>query len=209
MSCSPESKPRSDGSGTLSARATGTGKSHSFSESVPAASGKSAGRERQADQGGFTTWWTRHWYRVIIPLLALTVFTPAANSESIFSKIANFFSPKLSISPKSLSGGKVGIPYAQQLSAAGSKGRVTWSLSGGSTWLSISASGLLSGTPTYCPAEDVTVTATDNKGSASANYVLSIDPSEPLRIVTDSIPPMQVGVPVNFKLEAVGGCGGH
>ena len=197
MPCSPKSKPKSNGSGTSSAKGTGIGKSKDSSTFGSRGLLTSAGRVKRAVQV------------MMMFLVAFFVFAPIASSKNPFAAIKNFFTPKLSISTKTLASGKVGSPYSQQLIAANSKGVVHWVLGSAPIWLTITSSGLLKGTPTYCPAESVMVTVRDNKGSASANYVLSIDPSEPLRIVTDSIPPMTVGVPVNFKLESVGGCRGN
>ena len=207
--CSPESKPRSAGSSILSAKGTDTGKSKPSSISNNAVPPTSAGHARAGVGQRLAMWWTRRFGIVLAITLTLGIFAPIANSKNLLERIANFIAPKLSISTKTLAIGKVGTGYSQQLSTANEKGRVTWMLSSGPQWLSITASGLLKGTPTYCPAESVKVTATDNKSSFSVTYALEIEPSEPLRIITDSIPPMTVGVPVNFKLESVGGCRGN
>jgi hypothetical protein len=67
------------------------------------------------------------------------------------------------ITTTTLPGGTVGQPYSQTLQATGGTGTLTWSLSGGAfpAMLSLSPSGVISGTPTTAGTTTFTVRVTD------------------------------------------------
>ena len=72
----------------------------------------------------------------------------------------------------------VGNPVNLQLSASGGTAPYTWSATGLPANLSISSSGLITGTPTTPGTATVTVTATDSaNASGSATFAWRVDPS--------------------------------
>jgi hypothetical protein len=76
----------------------------------------------------------------------------------------------LDITTQTLPDGKAGVAYSQQLNAVGGKAPYTWSdLNGdlGSTGLTLSSSGLLSGTPTTPGQIDFTARAQDQQSSSA------------------------------------------
>lgn len=113
----------------------------------------------------------------------------------------------ITITPSSLPGAVVGSAYSQQLSATGGVGVKTWSLAGGSlpVGMSLSASGLLSGTPTSAPGNyTFTVQAADeNHCPGSIIYTLQV--SCPAITISPSTPPdATVGLAYSTTLSASG-----
>ena len=102
----------------------------------------------------------------------------------------------------------VGTPYSQVLNATGG-GTVTWTLSSGALpeGLALSSAGTVSGTPTGAGRSDFVVQA--EGGGQTASAALSITISEPLIIITSSLPDGMVGTPYSQILDATGGGGGH
>ena len=84
--------------------------------------------------------------------------------------------PALSLSG-SLSDGKVGVPYAGQISASGGTAPYTFSGSGLPDGLSLSLSGSISGTPVTAGKFSITATATDSKGVTGEGHVRDYDRS--------------------------------
>ncbi len=104
-----------------------------------------------------------------------------------------------------LSDGKVGVPYAGQISATGGVGPYSYVGSGLPGGLSLSAAGGISGTPTAAGQFTLTVTVTDSKGTiASGKFAFTIAPAD-LTIVTASLPDGVVGVAYTAALSASGG----
>ncbi len=78
-----------------------------------------------------------------------------------------------------LSGGVVGVPYAQALHAVGGIGQITWTLLGQvPLGLSLSADGVLSGTPKFAETFPFTVLAVDSTGSTIGQFC-SVTISQP------------------------------
>lgn len=75
-----------------------------------------------------------------------------------------------------LPGGTAGVPYSQTLQATGGTGSYSWSVTGGAlpAGLTLSAAGLLSGTPTAVGGSSFTVQAVSGVQSASKTYSLTI-----------------------------------
>ena len=112
--------------------------------------------------------------------------------------------PALTLSA-SLSDGKVGVPYAGQISASGGTAPYTLSGSGLPDGLSLSLSGGISGTPGTAGKFAITATATDSKGvTGKGTFGLTITPAD-LSIVTGSLPDGVVGVAYSAGLAASGG----
>ena len=81
--------------------------------------------------------------------------------------------PVITVSPATLPSGLVGSPYSQAITATGGTGTYTYAVTAGAlpAGLTLSAGGLLSGTPTAAGAFNFTVTATDSNGcTGSVSY---------------------------------------
>ena len=80
------------------------------------------------------------------------------------------------VSPASLPSGQVGVPYSQPLLAANGTGPYTFAVTAGALpgGLTLSSSGLLSGTPTSSGTFGFTVTATDTFSMATGSRVYSV-----------------------------------
>ena len=103
----------------------------------------------------------------------------------------------------------IGRPYSQQLEAEGGVGTLTWtdvynSLIG--TGLTLSNSGLVSGTPLRAGDMNFTARVTDELGGhAQLPYSFMINPA--LQIITSTLPIGEVGLPYSVQLLAIGGTG--
>ena len=103
--------------------------------------------------------------------------TPTA-AVDIASKSVTVNSP-LAVSTSSLTGGSIGVPYSAVLSATGGVPPYTWSLISGTlpAGLTLSTSGLISGTPTNQETQTFTVQASDSEtaaATATASLTLTI-----------------------------------
>mgnify|MGYP000622147679 CR=1 FL=1 len=104
-----------------------------------------------------------------------------------------------------LPAGRVGDAYSAQLTAAGGVPPYTWTGTGVPGGLSLSAAGLLSGTPTTAGTFTLNVTVADSaQGSVSQNFALTIAPP-PLAITTASLASGAVGSAYAATLAATGG----
>ncbi len=112
--------------------------------------------------------------------------------------------PGLSIATATLPVGSVGTVYSTTLTGSGGRSPYSWTATNLPAGLSISSTGVISGTPTAAGAPGVTITVTDSDGK-TASKVMTIDIAESLSIVTASLPAAVVGDPVNTTLEASGG----
>jgi hypothetical protein len=104
-----------------------------------------------------------------------------------------------------LADGSVSTPYSQSL-LIWSTGPVTWSVAAGSTMppgLSVSAGGVISGTPTLAGSYNFSLAATDGSGATiSFGFTLRISS---LRIADPQILPIAVsGVPYGYTFTAIG-----
>lgn len=102
----------------------------------------------------------------------------------------------------------VGVPFNQQLEATGGTGSLTWTVSGGTTLppgITMTAGGLLSGTPTKRGAHAFEVTATD---ATPATAVKGFNPTiaNPNLVLSPASPPTAgQGVPYSVPFTASGG----
>jgi sugar lactone lactonase YvrE len=97
---------------------------------------------------------------------------PYASSSQSYSLTINAAPIVLSLSPGSLPGGAVGIPYSQTITASGGSGSYNYAVTAGSlpAGLSLNAStGALSGTPTVAGPIGFTITATDTIANVTAS----------------------------------------
>jgi|GEM_PF-5693638 len=95
---------------------------------------------------------------------------PFSGSQSYTLNVA---APLLTLTPASLANGAVGEVYRQQLSASGGAGPYQFSVSSGTlpAGLTLSATGLLAGTPTSAGVKSFTLTATDTVTGATAQLL--------------------------------------
>jgi hypothetical protein len=117
------------------------------------------------------------------------------SAASVSAGLTIVVNSSVAINPNTPPQGTVGVPYADQLSATGGTGTLTFALAGGTTLppgLSLSNAGLITGTPTTAGTFSFTVTATDQKGASAAL---------PLSIV---VVPAQVAAPVVENLQRFG-----
>ncbi len=116
-------------------------------------------------------------------------------------------------SPATLQGATVGVSYNYQLTATG--GSViypTWTVTAGSgslaaVGLSVSTSGVLSGSSPTAGTANFTVTVTDSEGHTSAGANLSVTVSTQLTIQQTTLPSGNVGSSYSQTLTAAGGSG--
>jgi hypothetical protein len=115
----------------------------------------------------------------------------------------------LIITTTSLADGVVGFPYTQALSATGGNANYTWTLGSGTlpAGLSLSVSGVVSGTPTaVTPGTSFTVQVQDTGTPQQTRaQLLSIRVAAPLVITTATLPAAKYGVAYNQTLAATGG----
>jgi hypothetical protein len=112
-----------------------------------------------------------------------------------------------SITTTSLPAWTVGVPYSQTLAATGGTAPYTWTITSGAlpTGLSLSSSGIISGTPTTVGGPiSVTIQVADSK-STTATESLSITINTSLNITSSSLPAWTVSKPYSQTLNATGG----
>jgi hypothetical protein len=113
----------------------------------------------------------------------------------------------LTITTTALPNGTAGIPYtATTLAASGGAPPYTWSASGLPSALSISAAGVISGTPAVAGSFSVTVKVTDS-AQATATQAFTITVAAALTITTATLPNGTVGAAYSQTLAAAGGSG--
>jgi len=112
----------------------------------------------------------------------------------------------VTITTSNLPADTVGVAYNQALSATGGTGVLTWSLNGGSlpTGLSLTAAGVVSGTPSVSGTTSFTAKAADTVGATAAK-ALSIVVNAAPSITTSSLPNGTQNVAYSQTLAATGG----
>ncbi|MFN7970763.1 MAG: putative Ig domain-containing protein [Acidobacteriota bacterium] len=116
----------------------------------------------------------------------------------------------ITLSPATLPGGTVGIPYSQTITASGGTAPYTFAVTAGTvpTGLSLSAGGVLSGTPTTPGTFNFTVTATDNAGcTGSQAYSVVVSPQGcgTITLAPATLPSGTVGTGYSQTITASGG----
>jgi len=113
--------------------------------------------------------------------------------------------PALSITTSGLPEAMVGAAYSTTLSASGGSGTKTWTVAAGSlpAGLSLSANGVVSGTPT-APGT-ASFTAKVAAGGASAQRQFSLGVTAGLAIAAPATKVAEVAVPLTIELNATGG----
>lgn len=112
------------------------------------------------------------------------------------------------VTTAALAGGRKGVDYSRTLTATGGAAPYTWSLTSGElpAGLSLSSSGVISGTPSDVGTAKFVVTATD-QAAVSSKVSLSISILYPvMAITTTSLPAGTVGV--DYSPQTIGATGG-
>ena len=132
-------------------------------------------------------------------------------SETQAFSIAVSAPPSLAVTTATLPGATVGTAYAANLSRSGGVGPYTWALVSGPSWLSVSSSGALSGTPTTNSGSPVSVTVsvtdseTPNKVTANSSGLTIAISLAPFQITTTSLPAGAVNGAYAGTVSATGG----
>jgi hypothetical protein len=131
---------------------------------------------------------------------------PAQTSTAGFSLTV---SPALSITTSTLPTAVFASPYSQLLAASGGTPGYTWTLSAGSlpTGLTLSSTGIISGTPTASGTTSFTITATDTTlpNAQTTSHTYSITVGAQLAIQTNALAIGFVGGTYIQSLSAAGG----
>jgi hypothetical protein len=125
-----------------------------------------------------------------------------AGTESVTAAAA----ATLSVSTATLSAGYIGVTYSQALAAAGGSTPYTWSKKSGTIppGLTLSSTGVISGTPTTAGSSSFTVQVKDSK-SATATKSLAITVNAALSVTTTSLTAGSTGTAYSQALAASGG----
>ncbi|MFN0112306.1 MAG: beta strand repeat-containing protein [Blastocatellia bacterium] len=120
--------------------------------------------------------------------------------------------PTITVNPTTINAGNLGVPYSQQFTQTGAAFNLSWSLSAGSlpNGLTLSTSGLLSGTPVMSGNYPITVRATDgNLCFGERAYTLQIGVCPSISITPNSLPNGLVNTNYSQTLTATGGTPGY
>ncbi len=116
----------------------------------------------------------------------------------------------ITVTPPAVTLGTVGTPFSQSFTQTGGLGAVTFALNTGvlPTGITLSSSGLLSGTPTQAGSFPITVKVTDVNGcmGISATYTLVIV-CQPITVNVPAVATGTVGVPFSQTFTQVGALG--
>ncbi|MCP4582933.1 MAG: hypothetical protein GY839_15085 [candidate division Zixibacteria bacterium] len=141
-------------------------------------------------------------------------FTARVEDQSSDSDDRQFefsINPALLITTDDLPDWTADHPYSQQLQSTGGTGEKVWSDDGDSldgTGLTLSSTGLVSGTPLSAGAISFTASIEDATG-ASDNALFDFTINNALLITTESLPDWTVGIFYSYQLEATGGTGSN
>lgn len=118
--------------------------------------------------------------------------------------------PTITLSPASLPNGRAGGPYSATIVAGGGTAPYTYAVTGSlPAGMTLSSSGLLSGTPTETGSFSFGVTATDASGGTGPHMgtqTLSLDIYSPsFTLQPSSLPPATAGQPYSQTVVAGGG----
>jgi hypothetical protein len=117
--------------------------------------------------------------------------------------------PTISLSPSTLPPGNAGFAYNQTITVTGSTNTFTYTSTGTlPPGVTLSTSGVLSGTPTTAGTYTFTITATDNFGcTASTTYTVIISPCAPLVLSPATLPDDTVNTSYSQTITQTGGSG--
>lgn len=152
---------------------------------------------------------------VICSLFSIITAVQPVHAASYYKtsySVINYDSATVSITTNDLTAGTAGIYYNVTLSATGGSGIYTWKVSGGALpqGLSLSESGVITGTPKLASTYNVIIQVTDSKyRTATQAFTLVIRSlsSTGVTITTPSLPRGVVGTYYSSTLTATGGTG--
>ena len=141
--------------------------------------------------------------RALVVLSSLLVATSCGDNGDPTAPV-----DPISIQTESLADAIEGQGYGQQLEAVGGSGGYSWVLDAGSlpTGLTLSPTGMISGTPAVPGTSNLRVRATDS-GGRSGTADLSMLVVQALAVHTWTLPDAEVGKDYAAQLQAVGGRG--
>ncbi len=122
--------------------------------------------------------------------------------------------PTITVGPPTLPIGTVGVAYSRTLTASGGTGTYTFSITSGAlpAGLTLSAGGVISGTPTTAGPSVVTIQATDGNGCPGAiTYTITIAPAgcPVITLAPTTAPNGTIGVAYSQTFTASGGTGAY
>ncbi len=114
--------------------------------------------------------------------------------------------PTITITPTSLTAATAGAAYSQQFAASGGTGTYTWTETGAlPAGVTLSAAGLLSGTPTAAGSFPITVTAKDGDNfTGTENVTLTVN-GPTLAVLPATLPAASTNVAYTQAFSASGG----
>jgi CSLREA domain-containing protein len=114
--------------------------------------------------------------------------------------------PTITITPASLTAATAGAAYSQQFAASGGTGTYTWTETGAlPAGVTLSAAGLLSGTPTAAGSFPITVTAKDGDNfTGTENVTLTVN-GPTLAVLPATLPAASTNVAYTQAFSASGG----
>lgn len=142
---------------------------------------------------------------------ATTTFTVTATDSASQSSSQTFSltvsAPTIAISPGSIPNATVGVAYSQTFTASGGNGSYSYSITAGAlpAGMSLSSSGVLSGTPTAGGSFGFTITATDGNNFAGVlAHTLNVN-GPTITVSPATISGLQVGLALSQTLTPNGG----
>lgn len=128
--------------------------------------------------------------------------------------------PVLTVTPASLPGGTAGSAYSQNLAQTGALGAPNYAITAGALppGLTLSAAGVISGTPTATGTFNFTVTVNDNSGCAGSNAysITTVCPANPTALnglpalcSNDALHTLTEGSPAGGTYSGTGVSGGQ
>jgi len=149
------------------------------------------------DAGGFSV----HY------VLSDSSYGQTGNQVENFSFTFNIAPPTITVSPSTLAGTPtIGAAYSQTLTASGGTGPYSYAVTAGAlpAGLSLSAGGVISGTPTAAGAFSVTVRAMDTDGYSGTRTYNQTVAAPPMILTAAAMPGGAVGTPYATSVTASG-----
>jgi len=132
------------------------------------------------------------------------------DSNNVNASLCQAACPVIALSPATLPAGTVGVAYSQTLTGSGGSAPYIFTVSSGTlpAGMTLTAAGLLAGTPTTVGSSTVTIRGTDANGCfAERTFTIAIAPAScpVITLSPTTLPTGSVGVPYSQTLTASGG----